>query len=401
MSDRPIRVLHIVRIMRRAGVETWLMHLLRHFDRREIAIDLLVYSDEPGDYDEEIRALGGRIFRCPHPRRPWRYARQLLRILRSEGPWDAVHSHNYFFSGVDMRVAARAGVPQRIAHLHPVRDIEAGRPLRWIYQRWMGRWIARYSNMVLAPSQASLDAFEPYADLSDRPRFVVRNCVDTSAIRPGSAATPADRIRTRRELGLPSDCPVILYVARFVPHKNHGLMAELAEELGRRGIRAHFVAAGTDGEARAAFEQRIAGRGDFSVLANHADIAPLLRAADVFFFPSTEEGFGVVAIEAAAAGLPVVASNLPGIREACCPGHRAFLFEPKGAATAAGHIERILSDPALYRSLSEEGVAWASRFSIEAAASHLRAIYGGNGARPVARDVGLPVGQTQGGHAGI
>jgi len=263
----PIRVLHVVRVMKRAGVETWLMHLLRHFDRGEIAIDILVYSDEAGDYDDEVRALGARIFRCPHPRRPWRYASHFLRVLRTEGPWDVVHSHNYFFSGVDMRLAAYAGVPQRIAHMHPVRDIEDGRLLRGLYRRWMSRWIVRYSDRIVAPSQASLEAFAQYADLSGKAQAVVRNCVDAVAM---SAAV--DRMRVRRELGLPADRPLIAYVARFVPHKNHVLMAELADALERMGIGAHFVAAGTDGPARAAFEQRVAGRGDFSVFLNHADI---------------------------------------------------------------------------------------------------------------------------------
>jgi glycosyltransferase involved in cell wall biosynthesis len=356
--------------MNRAGIETWLMHLLRHFDRREIAFDFLVYDRDCGTYDDEIRSLGARILRCPFPRPPWKYAICFLRLLKQYGPYDAVHSHSYFFCGVDMRLASLAGVPLRISHLHPVRDIEDQSLLRGLYQRFMGRWIARFGNLVLSPSQASLDAFSKFADLTSIPRMIVRNCVASSS------PAPADRIRTRQELGLPPDRRIILYVARFVPHKNHLLLVDIAARLEQLGLSAHFVVAGSEGTARIAFEQRIAGRSDFSVFVDQADLTPLFRCADLFVFPSLEEGFGVVAIEAAAAGVPVVATDLPGIREACSPGHRAYMFAPNDAPDAARKIHKILSQPDLHRTLSEEGSAWVRQFSLETVASQLRRIYG-------------------------
>ena len=72
MTDqRPIRILHIVGGMNRGGVETWLMHVLRHIDRERYQMDFLVQKTAPGAYDDEIRALGSRIIACPHPHRPW------------------------------------------------------------------------------------------------------------------------------------------------------------------------------------------------------------------------------------------------------------------------------------------------------------------------------------------
>jgi glycosyltransferase involved in cell wall biosynthesis len=370
MRNGPVRILHALRIMNRAGIETWLMHLLRHFDRREIALDFLVQTGQPGAYDPEIRSLGAEILYCGNPHRPWSYARNLARILRDHGPYDVVHSHNYFFSGIDMRLAASAGVGMRIAHLHPVRDIEAGRPFRSLYRRAMGRSIRDYSTVILAPSQASLDAFAQYADLSAKLRFIVRNCVDVTSwgVR--------DKAETRRQLGLRMDRPIVVYVARFEPHKNHLLMAALADRLISMGLHAHFVVAGSDGTARREFEQRISGRTDFSVFVDLADVASLLQCADLFFFPSREEGFGTVAIEAAAAGIPVVASNLPAIREACCESQRAYMFREDDAESAACNVQAILSDPDLANRLRQDGAEWARQFSVEAVADRLRDIYG-------------------------
>lgn len=368
---RPVRVLQVVSIMNRAGIETWLMHLLRHFDRREIAMDFIAQTDRPGAYDSEIRSLGAQIFYSGSPRKLWSYARSFVGVLRSQGPYDVLHSHNYFFSGVDLRLATRAGVQRRIAHLHPVRDIEAKRPFRALYTRLMGRWIRDYSDLILAPSNASLEAFAQYADLSGKPRAVVRNCVDVSAVNGA-----IDRAATRQELGLPVDCPIVAYVARFEPHKNHSFVVDVADRLKRSGTRVHFALAGTDGSTRREFERQIEGRADFSVFVNRPDVAPLLQCADLFFFPSREEGFGTVAIEAAAAGLPVVATNLPGIREACCESQRAYMFPEGDLDAAARNLHTMLTNPRLAKTLRDDGRAWAKQFSIESVANQLRELYG-------------------------
>ena len=55
---KPIRVLHVLGAMNRGGVETWLMHVLRHLDRKNFLTDLLVHTDQPADYDSEVLALG-------------------------------------------------------------------------------------------------------------------------------------------------------------------------------------------------------------------------------------------------------------------------------------------------------------------------------------------------------
>jgi glycosyltransferase involved in cell wall biosynthesis len=366
---RPIRVLHVVRVMNRAGLETWLMRLLRHFDRREIAFDFLVYGAEPGTYDAEIRSLGARILQCSRPREPWRYARNFLRILREQGPYDVVHSHNYFFSGFDLWLAKLGGVKKRIAHLHPVRDLESRRVFRSLYRHCMGTRIRKYADLVLAPSQASLDAFSDYTDLSSKPRLVVHNCIDNGC------ASPVDRAAVRRQLSLPSDKPVVVYVARFEPHKNHAMLIALAERLKATGVKAHYVAAGTDGSARRDFERCVAGRTDFSVMVDCVDVAPLLGCADLFFFPSTEEGFGTVAIEAAAAGVPVVATDLPGIREALCPAQRPYMFAEGDIDSAVRSVHSILSDPTLANRLREEGRIWAGQFSVGTVAAQLSTIY--------------------------
>ncbi len=120
---RPIRVLHIVGAMNQGGVESWLMALLRHADRREIAMDFLVHTTEPAAYDSEIAALGGAVIPCPSVHRP-AYIREFDAALSGSEPYDVLHSHVHWFSGLTTTLARRRGVRLRIAHSHSNSSLE-------------------------------------------------------------------------------------------------------------------------------------------------------------------------------------------------------------------------------------------------------------------------------------
>jgi glycosyltransferase involved in cell wall biosynthesis len=199
-----------------------------------------------------------------------------------------------------------------------------------------------------------------------------------------------DRAAVRQKLGLPLDKPVISYVARFVPHKNHAQLVRVADRLNRDGNPYHFALAGSHGPLLSHLQEVAAARSDLSLFVGLRDISDLLLASDVFFFPSLEEGFGLVAVEAAAAGLPVVATDLPTIREATAPGHHPFMFPPDDDAKAEAALRAILGDPALRARLADEARQWAPRFSIGRSVAHLEAIYRQVG-RPVNAGPPLPV----------
>src|SRR5262245_22629351 len=117
MSE-PLRILHVVGAMNHAGIETWLMHVLRNIDRDRFRLDFLTHSLKPGAYDEEIRSLGSALHPCLSPSRPSSYARNFRRVLRESGPYDIVHSHVHHFTGYVMWLSRKAGVPVRVAHSH-------------------------------------------------------------------------------------------------------------------------------------------------------------------------------------------------------------------------------------------------------------------------------------------
>ena len=93
MSDKPIRILHTVGGLDRGGIETFLMHVLDRRDAARLPMDFVVHQANENAYDARVLASGARLFRCPFTSQPRKYARELGRILREEGPFDVVHAH--------------------------------------------------------------------------------------------------------------------------------------------------------------------------------------------------------------------------------------------------------------------------------------------------------------------
>ena len=106
------------------------------------------------------------------------------------------------------------------------------------------------------------------------------------------------------------------------------------------------------------------------------DMPALYRAADVFAFPSEREGFGLVALEAQAAGVPVVASDLPVLRELLTPGEDCLMVAPGDAGALAAALVAAASDEALRARLAEGGRRTSGRFTWAAAAAAHEAVYG-------------------------
>ena len=309
MSQR--RVLHVVGRLDRGGVETWLVHVLRHPSRRDVAMDFLVHSDLPASYDTEVEALGSRVIRSPEsPRRPWRYIPALRRLLRDYGPYVAVHSHVHHFSGLILREAYRGKVPIRIAHSHLDSRLvdHSASASRRVYLRLMQRWIRRYATVGLAASALAAESLYG-ANWRQDPRWRVLHYGIDLAPFSGAAGTSTE---LRAELGLDEDTFVIGHVGRFDRQKNHAFLVEIAAAAMARtpGIRLLLVG---DGGLRPDVERkaRDLGLADKIVMTGvRGDIARLMTGAmDCFVMPSLYEGLPLVLLEAQAAGLPCIVAD--------------------------------------------------------------------------------------------
>jgi glycosyltransferase involved in cell wall biosynthesis len=300
------RILHLISGMDRGGIETWLMHILRHRDRERFQMDFLVYATKPCAYDDELIALGSRLFHGPHVRQMRAYTDNLREVLRQQGPYDVVHSHFHFHTGYVLKTAHACGVPVRIAHSHT----DPKRPgvkafYKWFYQAQGRRWIWRHATHGLGISQrATENLFGP--QWPSDPRFRVL----LYGFDFGKFQALEDGAVLKSRLGIPPERRVIGHVGRFVPLKNHAFLVRIFESLVASGMDAHLLLVG-DGPLTDVIRAQIAGLGlsDRSTLAgSQPETAPYFGAMDLFLFPSEYEGLGIVVLEAQAAGVPVLAS---------------------------------------------------------------------------------------------
>jgi glycosyltransferase involved in cell wall biosynthesis len=281
------------------------MHMLRGIDRAKFEFHFLVHTSEESAYDDEIRALGAQIHPCTGVRNPIKYARQFKAVVQEHGPFDVVHSHVYLYSGFLMRLAAKAGVSVRIAHSHTALKQKYLNLARFTYDRLMRDWITRYSTHRIGISRIAAESL--FGKPAHNPPAVLHYGFDFSPF-----LQPRDPEEVKRRLGVPLQRKVIGHVGRFLPVKNHTFIVECFERIVATGTDAHLLLVG-DGPLVPAVRKDIESRGlsDRCTFAGvHNVVAPFLSAMDVFLFPSLYEGLGIVALEAQAAGVPVIASRV-------------------------------------------------------------------------------------------
>jgi D-inositol-3-phosphate glycosyltransferase len=194
---------------------------------------------------------------------------------------------------------------------------------------------------------------------------------------------PGDRDAARRALGLDPQGRVLLYVGRIQRLKGTDrAVRTLAELDGDVSLLVVGGPSGNDGEAEmAALRALVAGFGledrvRFVPPQPHDRLVTYYQAADVCLVPSRAESFGLVALEAAACGTPVVAADVGGLRSVVDDGHTGFLVDGRAAVEYRAPVDVLLSDPELARDMGRSALARSGRYLWSIAAARLRRLYG-------------------------
>lgn len=193
---------------------------------------------------------------------------------------------------------------------------------------------------------------------------------------------PGDRHGARRALGLEGG-PIVLFVGRIQPLKGLDVAVSALAAMNDRTARLVVVggASGPDGEAEVARMLTLAG--DLGVSERvllvepqpHHLLSSYYRAADVVVVPSRSESFGLVALEAAACGVPVVASAVGGLLTLVDHGETGFLVPDRDPVEFASYLDRLLAEPLVAEAMGAAGAERASRYTWSFAAARLRRLY--------------------------
>ena len=194
--------------------------------------------------------------------------------------------------------------------------------------------------------------------------------------------SPGDKAEARAALGLSAD-PVLLFVGRIQPLKGVDVAVRTLCKLDSASATLVVVGgpSGPEGEAelerlrRLVVDCRLEGRVRFDPPHRHDDLTTYYRAADVCLMPSRSESFGLVALEAAACGTPVVAANVGGLATLVDPGVTGFLVEGRDPADYADHVAWLLDGPEAARAMGLRASAKARGYRWSITAGRLRRIY--------------------------
>jgi glycosyltransferase involved in cell wall biosynthesis len=327
------------------GAQAYLMHLLPALTAE---LDVTVAAWGPGPLRAAAERAGARYVPLRHVRRPISPVHdalgllELYRLCRRLRP-QIVHA-NSSKAGILGRLAAwLARVPARIFTVHG-----------WAFAAYTGR----ASTVYLV------------ADRLMRPLTTRMVCVAENELRKGVAARTCDEAQTvviRNAIdvrGAPrarpdEGAPVLLSVGRLKYPKDGAALLRAAALLGERAFELELVGDGPDLAELQALHGELGLDGRVRFAGGRDDVPDLLARSAVFVLSSRSEGLPISVLEAMAAGLPVVASDVGGLREQVVDGETGYLVPAGDPQALADALARLLDDPGLRRRLGDAGRARA------------------------------------------
>jgi phosphatidylinositol alpha 1,6-mannosyltransferase len=228
------------------------------------------------------------------------------------------------------------------------------------------RWLYSTCAQLYAPSEEVVALLR--ADRIGRDVRLWTRGVDLGRFNPDRRS-----LAWRRAMGFADDDVVVAFISRLVAEKNIGLVQEVLQLLERRGLPHRQLFVG-EGPERARLQAKLPNAVFTGFLDGDA-LATAYASADVFFFPSVTETFGIVTLEAMASGLPAVCANATGSASLVKPGETGYLVEESDRPGFADAIARLVSDPALRRRMGANAVARSRSYSWRRAMEMLEGYY--------------------------
>lgn len=289
---------------------------------------------------------------------------------------DVIHA-NYWLSGVAGQILKRRLDLPLVTTFHTLARVKAvlgdPEPERRAHAE---AEVMACADTVLANCTAEAEQLVEYYDALPERIETVPPGVEHAFFSPGSQAGARWALATDNR-------PLLLFVGRIQPLKGVDVAVEALAKVERDDARLWIVggASGTDGNSEVRrVREMIADLGlidrvEFHPPQPHHLLSTYYRAADVCLVPSRSESFGLVALEAAACGVPVVASAVGGLLTLVEHGHSGYLVESRDPDEYAAWIDTILGDPVLARRLSISAAARARTYTWSTSAARLRRLY--------------------------
>lgn len=356
-TPRPLRVAHVTTEAGFSGGEAQVFLLMDGLRKRGHHNLLLCPAASRSEAEARRRGLESRQVPAGSEWRPGN-VRAVRAALEEVAP-DLVHLHTGRANWLGGLAARRLGLPA-LTTRRMDRRVKRGPRTRWLY----GRLVRRVAAISPAVARRLREGGVPEAMIR-----MIPSAIDPDALHPQQG-----RETVRAAEGIEADAPLLLVAANLVRRKGVDVLVEALAGLAGEALHPALWIAG-DGPERGALASLVKARsleGQVRFLGRRGDVPDLLAACDVFVLPSRLEGLGVAALEAMAAGRPVVASRVGGLGEVVGHERTGLLVPPEDPGALRVALSRLLREPALGRRL---GAAGPGRVAEGHLASQMTAAY--------------------------
>lgn len=331
-----IYVLVLITVMDRAGAETMMMNYLRNIDRDKIQMDFLINRPDRADYEDEIEQLGSHVYHmCPlYPFKFGKYKREFREFLKQHPEYTIIHSHLEERSCLALKIAKQLGVPVRIVHAHSVpKHFNIKLPVRlWFRHKLKGTYTHRFA----CGEEPAKWLFGTTDDV-----ILMKNAIDTEKF----IFDETTRKAVRKKLDIDNETLVIGHIGRFIYEKNQSFLVDIFDNVNKLHPNSKLLLIGggkpkEEVETKELIRKKVRNMGlsdKVNLLGIRDDIPEIMQAIDVLVMPSTSEGFPVTLIEAQAAGLKCLVSDV--VTSKCnITGEMQYMSLEKEAEEWAGKV---------------------------------------------------------------
>jgi glycosyltransferase involved in cell wall biosynthesis len=266
---------------------------------------------------------------------------------------DIVHAHLFNASRVSHFLAKISRVPITIETNHVREAWRKGRLKTWYA---IDRFFAKFTDLIIAVSKANATYLTREKGIAQSKVRVVQNGIETSVLHSDGLSVSS----VRAAVGVTENAPLITVVARLEPQKGHCYLLEAIPKV----VEAHpdviFLLAG-DGALLAELKaqaKRLGIENNIIFAGFCSNVHDLLRGSTIFLLPSLWEGLPLVAIEASAVGLPVIATAVDGTPEVVKDGETGLLIDPRNPEAIATAVVALLDDPERARKMGSSGASF-------------------------------------------
>lgn len=337
-----IKILHCVSKMDRAGQEVFIMNVFRNIDRSKYHFSFLCTNNDPGDFDNDIRELGGDIFYLPEPQygngiRKYKEKIELLKewFISNKEKFDIVHLHTYHALDVFVHLVAcrKAGCKRLVVHSHNTSG-------QHVFLHCCFRVFDNFFNFTRFA--CAYDAGEWLYGKHKMKEGSVK--IIYNGIRPNDYRYFIGKSwKIRKELQLEGKT-VIGHIGRFSQQKNHDFLLDVFHGYNRINPESVLLLIGK-GELLEHIKEKakkLSIQDKVMFLGTREDISDLLSAMDLMVFPSLHEGLSVVLVEAQASGLKcIISDNILPTEECIIPELFTKLNISERPQTWANEIDEV------------------------------------------------------------